>query len=60
MGKNKQATCIICLRIMRTDNLKRHMKQHEKRNEYYPIRKRKLEDEEYQPMIKNPAKRGLS
>ena len=53
MGKNKQATCIICLRIMRSDNLKRHMKnKHEKKNEYYPTRKRKLEDEEYQPMIK--------
>ena len=38
---------------MRSDNLKRHMKnKHEKRNEDYPTRKRKLEDEEYQPMIK--------
>jgi len=53
MGKNKQANCIICVRIMRNDNLKRHMKnKHEKRNEDYPTRKRKLEDEEDQPMIK--------
>ena len=53
MGKHKKVTCRICLRIMRSDNFKRHMKnKHEKRNEDYPTRKRKLEDEEDQPIIK--------
>ena len=31
MGRNKQATCKICDREMRSDHLKRHMKVHEKR-----------------------------
>ena len=31
---------------MRSDNLKTHMKQHEKRNEAYPTTKRKLEDDD--------------
>ena len=53
MGKNKQVSCNICYKTMRSDNFKRHMKnKHEKRNEDYPTRKRKLEDEEDQPMIK--------
>ena len=30
MGKNKKVTCGKCLRIMRSDNLKTHMKQHGK------------------------------
>ena len=30
MGKHKKVTCGICLRIMRSDYLKNHMKQHEK------------------------------
>ena len=30
MGNNKKVTCRICLRIMRNDNIRRHMKQHEK------------------------------
>ena len=30
MGKHKQVSCRICLRIMRSNNLKTHMKQHEK------------------------------
>ena len=29
MGRNKEVTCEKCFRIMRTDHLKRHMKQHE-------------------------------
>ena len=33
MGKHKQVSCKICYRTMRSDYLKRHMKQHEKRNE---------------------------
>ena len=30
MGKGKKVTCGTCLRIMRSDHLKRHMKQHDK------------------------------
>ena len=30
MGRHKKVTCGKCLRIMRTDNIKRHMLQHEK------------------------------
>ena len=30
MGKHKKVNCRICLRIMRSNNLKTHMKQHEK------------------------------
>jgi len=30
MGRNKKVTCGKCLRVMRTDYLKIHMKQHEK------------------------------
>ena len=53
MGKHKQVSCGICLRIMRSDVVKRHMKQHVKRNEILPTTKRKYDDdEEYQPMIK--------
>ena len=33
MGRHKQVTCGTCLRIMRSDNLKGHMKVHEKREE---------------------------
>ena len=29
MGRNKEVSCEKCFRIMRTDHLKRHMKQHE-------------------------------
>ena len=29
-NRNKKVTCGKCLRIMRSDNLKTHMKQHEK------------------------------
>ena len=31
MGRNKEVTCGKCFRIMRSDTLKRHMKQHEDR-----------------------------
>jgi len=44
MGRNKQVTCRICLRVMRSDNLKRYMKVHMKRNEAHPTSKRKLND----------------
>ena len=30
MGRNKTITCRKCFRVMRSDNLKTHMKQHEK------------------------------
>ena len=30
MGRDKKDTCGKCLRVMRRDHLKRHMKQHEK------------------------------
>jgi len=30
MGNNKKVTCSKCLRIMRSDNIRRHTKQHEK------------------------------
>ena len=29
MGRNKKITCQKCFRVMRSDNLKTHMKQHE-------------------------------
>ena len=29
MGKNKKVVCVKCCRVMRRDNLERHMKQHE-------------------------------
>ena len=31
MGRNMQKTCPICLKTMRGDNLKRHMRRHEKK-----------------------------
>ena len=31
MGRHLQVTCRICLKTMRSDHLKRHMKQHEKK-----------------------------
>ena len=30
MGRNKKITCRLCFRVMRRDNLNRHMKQHDK------------------------------
>ena len=29
MGKNQKVVCVKCCRVMRRDNLERHMKQHE-------------------------------
>ena len=37
MGKHKQVMCKVCYRVMRSDVLTRHMKQHEKRNESTPF-----------------------
>ena len=39
MGKNKQVSCKICFKSMRSDHLKRHMKVHVKRNEIHPTTK---------------------
>ena len=36
MVRNKQVVCPVCYREMRSDVLKRHMKQHSKRNESVP------------------------
>ena len=39
MGKNKQVTCRICNKIMRSNNLTRHMKVHEKMTNTIPASK---------------------
>ena len=39
MGKNKQVSCKICYKTMRSDHLNRHMKVHVKRNEIHPTTK---------------------
>ena len=31
MGRQRPRTCYVCYKTMRGDNLKRHMKQHEKK-----------------------------
>ena len=36
MGNNKKVMCNVCYREMRSDILKRHMKQHSKKNESVP------------------------
>ena len=36
MGNHKKVMCNICYREMRSDVLKRHMKQHSKKNESVP------------------------
>ena len=57
MGKNKQVSCKICYKTVRSDNLKRHLKVLLKRNETHPTTKRKHDDdEEYQSMIKKKYK----
>ena len=37
MTRNKKVKCIVCYREMRSDNVKRHMKQHTKKNESNPV-----------------------
>ena len=37
MGKHKQVMCKVCYRVMRSDNIKGHMKIHENRNETNPV-----------------------
>ena len=34
MGRNQTKTCNVCFKSMRGDNLKKHMKKHERGNEY--------------------------
>ena len=36
MRRNKKVMCNVCYREMRSDVLKRHMKQHSKKNESVP------------------------
>ena len=50
MGKNKQVNCEICLKTMRSDTLKRHMKRHENKpyqKEVTPPQKEVCEKIEY-------------
>ena len=44
MGKHKKVTCRICNKTMRSDNLKRHNSQHEKKNDPNLLLVDKLED----------------
>ena len=44
MGKHKQVTCRICNKTMRSNNLKRHNIQHEKKNDPNLLPVNKLED----------------
>ena len=45
MGRNKQASCNICFKVMRSDNLKRHMKLHMNRKlDDKPVKKRKFNE----------------
>ena len=37
MTGNKKVRCNACYREMRSDNVKRHMKQHTKKNESNPV-----------------------
>ena len=51
MGRQKKIECRICLKTMRSDTLKRHMKQHEKKQhqeEVTPPQKEVCEKIEYQ------------
>ena len=70
MGKNKQVSCNICYKTMRSDVVKRHMKVHEKTNKQIcgelldeiidkvisTTKRKHDEDEEDQPMIKKKYK----
>ena len=42
MGRNKKVMCNVCYREMRSDVLKRHMKQHSNKNEKSKINKEEL------------------
>jgi hypothetical protein len=58
MGKHKEVNCRICLKTMRSDNLKKHMKQHEKKppqKEVTPPQKEVTEKIEYQSTLDEAA-----
>ena len=43
MVSNQKKTCNVCFKAMRSDNLKRHMKKHERRNEDNIVNNEELE-----------------
>ena len=47
MGKHKQVACRICYKTMRSDNLKRHKIQHEKKNDLSPVNNQDVGLEKY-------------
>ena len=47
MGKHKQVACRICYKTMRSDNLKRHKIQHEKKNDLSPVNNQDVGLENY-------------
>ena len=47
MGKNKQVKCRICNKTMRSNNLTRHSRQHEKKNYLSPVNKQDVGLEKY-------------
>ena len=62
MGRHKQVNCRICLKTMRSDNLKKHMKQHEKKppqKEVTPPQKEVTEKIEYQSTLDRVALKNV-
>ena len=58
MDRHKKVNCRICLKTMRSDNLKKHMKQHEKKppqKEVTPPQKEVTEKIEYQSTLDRVA-----
>ena len=47
MGKHKQVACGICYKMMRSDNIKRHKIQHEKKNDLSPVNNQDVGLEKY-------------
>ena len=47
MGKHKQVACGICYKMMRSDNIKRHKIQHEKKNYLSPVKNQDVGLEKY-------------
>ena len=46
MGENKQVTCQVCFKPMRSNNLNQHMKVHDKHVEVEPIPSISLKSED--------------
>jgi serine/threonine protein kinase len=46
MGENKQVTCQVCFKPMRSNNLNRHMKVHDKHVEVEPLPSISLKSED--------------